>query len=167
MSCDASPTSQALHLRYLASCTCIFPMLITKFSQNIVADTDKNRALNDCHNCSSSFLSIVKSHPLKIPASVLEKVRAGSCPKLFLIDCRKPSHHLSDTRYSYRPQMDEDLRMITMSKLMLSDGHAIVCSEELNFLRLAQRGAPGVPGSSDSRPQNSEHALLARPVGFN
>ena len=43
-----------------------------------------------CHKCSSSFLSIVKSHPLKIPASVLEKVRAGSCLKLFLIDCNWP-----------------------------------------------------------------------------
>ena len=37
---------------------------------------------------SSSFLSVVKSHPLKIPASVLEKIRAGSCLKLFLMDCR-------------------------------------------------------------------------------
>ena len=40
------------------------------------------------HIC-SSFLSIVKSHPLKIPASVLEKVRAGRCLKLFLIDCNR------------------------------------------------------------------------------
>ena len=61
--------------------------LVSKFSQNIVADTDKNKTLIDCHKCSSSFLSIVKSHPLKIPASVLEKVRSGSCLKLFLIDC--------------------------------------------------------------------------------
>ena len=53
--------------------------------QNIVADTDKTTT--DCHKCSSSFLSIVKSHPLKILASVLEKVRAGSCLKLFPIDC--------------------------------------------------------------------------------
>ena len=52
------------------------------------ADTDKNKALIDCHKCSSSFLSIVKSHRLKIPASVLEKVRSGSCLKLFLIECR-------------------------------------------------------------------------------
>ena len=58
-----------------------------KIFRNIVADTDKNKALIDCHKCSSSFLCIVKSHPLKIPASVLEKVRAGSCLKLFLIDC--------------------------------------------------------------------------------
>ena len=78
----ASPTSQALHLRHLSNCPCI-SMLVTKFSQNIVADTDENKALIDCHKCSSSFLSIVKSHPLKIPASVLEKVRSGSC----LIDC--------------------------------------------------------------------------------
>ena len=84
----ASPTSQAHHLRYLASRTCISPTLITKFSLNIVAETEKNKALTDCHKCSSSFLSIVKSHPLKIPASVLEKVKAGSCLKLFLIDCR-------------------------------------------------------------------------------
>ena len=77
----ASPTSQALHLRHLANRPCI-STLVTKFSQNIVADTDKNKALID-----SSFLSIVKSHPLKIPASVLEKVRSGSCLKLFLIDC--------------------------------------------------------------------------------
>ena len=83
----ASPTSQALHLRYLTSCPCIPPTLITNFSQNIVADSDKNKALTDYHKCSSSFLSIVKSHPLKNPASVLEKVRAGSCLKLFLIDC--------------------------------------------------------------------------------
>ena len=58
-----------------------------KFSQNIVADTDKHKAPIDCHKCSSSFLSIVKSNPIKIPASVLEKVRSGSCLKLFLIDC--------------------------------------------------------------------------------
>ena len=82
----ASPTSQALHLRHLANRPCI-STLVTKFSQNIEADTDKNNALIDCHKCSSSFLSIVKSHPLKIPASVLEKVRLGSCLKLFLIDC--------------------------------------------------------------------------------
>ena len=62
--------------------------LVTKFSQNIVADTDKNKALTDCYKCSSSFLSLVKSHPLKIPASVLEKVRGGGCLKLFLIDCK-------------------------------------------------------------------------------
>ena len=82
-----SPTSQALHLRHLANRPCI-STLVTKFSQNIVADTDKNKALIDCHKCSSSFLSIVKSQPLKIAASVLEKVRSGSCLKLFLIDCR-------------------------------------------------------------------------------
>ena len=83
----ASPTSQALHLRQLANRPYI-STLVTKSSQNVVADTDKNKALIDCHKRSSSFLSIVKSHPLKIPASVLEKVRAGSCLKLFLIDCR-------------------------------------------------------------------------------
>ena len=83
----ASPTSQALHLRHLASRPCISPRLITTFSQNIVADTDKNKALTDCHKCSSSFLSIAKYHPLKIPASILGKVRSGSCLKLFLIDC--------------------------------------------------------------------------------
>ena len=82
-----SPTSQALHLRHLAIRPCI-STLVTKFSQNTVADTDKNKALIDCHKCCSSFLSFVKSHPLKIPASVLEKVRSGSCLKLFLIDCR-------------------------------------------------------------------------------
>ena len=82
----ASPTSQALHLRYQANRPCISHMLIIKFSQNIVADTDKNKALIDCHKCSSSFLPIVKSHPLKIPVSVLEKVGAGSCLKLILID---------------------------------------------------------------------------------
>ena len=87
----ASPTSQALHLRHLANRPCI-STLVTKFSQNIVADTDTNKALIDCHKCSSSFLSIVKSHPRKIPASVLEKVRSGSCLKLFLIDC---SLHIS------------------------------------------------------------------------
>ena len=81
-----SPTSQALHLRHLTNRPCI-PTLVTKFSQNIVADTDKNKAPIDCLKCSFSFLSIVKSHPLKIPASVLEKVRSGSCLKLFLIDC--------------------------------------------------------------------------------
>ena len=85
----ASPTSEALHLRYLTSRPCISPTLIIQFSQNIFADSDKNKALTDCHKCSSLFLSIVKSHPLKIPASVLEKVRAGSCLKLFLIDCSK------------------------------------------------------------------------------
>ena len=73
----ASPTSQALHLRHLANRPCL-STLVTKFSQNIEADTDKNKALIDCHKC-SSFLSIVNSHPLKIPASVLEKVRSGSC----------------------------------------------------------------------------------------
>ena len=83
----ASPTSQALHLCHLANRPFI-STLVTRFSQNIVADTDKNKALIDCHKCSSSFLSIVKSHPLKIPASALEKVRAGSCLKLFLIDCK-------------------------------------------------------------------------------
>ena len=77
----ASPTSQA-------SCPCISPTLITTFSQNIVADTDKNKALIDCHKCTYSFFSIVKSHPLKIPPGFLEKVRTGSCLKLFLIDCR-------------------------------------------------------------------------------
>ena len=82
----ASPTSQALHIRHLANRPCI-STLVTKFSQNIVADTDKNKARIDLHKCSSSFLSIVKSHLLKIPASVLEKVRAGSCLKLFLMDC--------------------------------------------------------------------------------
>ena len=84
----ASLTSQALHLRHLANRPYI-STLVTKFSQNIVADTDKNKALTDCHKCSFSFLSIVKSHLLKIPASVLEKVRSGSCLKLFLIDSKK------------------------------------------------------------------------------
>ena len=84
----ASLTSLALHLRHLASRPCISPTLITKFSQNIVADTDKNKALTASHKFSSSFLSIVKSHSLKIPANVLEEVRAGSCLKLFLIDCK-------------------------------------------------------------------------------
>ena len=83
----ASRTSQDLHLRHLASRPCISPTLVTTFSQNIVADTDKNKALTDCHKCATSFVSIIKSHPLKIPASVLEKVRSGSCLKLFLIDC--------------------------------------------------------------------------------
>ena len=69
----ASPTSHARPLRPLSRRPCISPRLITKFSQHIVAATDKNKALIDCHKCSSSFLSIVKSHPLKIPASVLEK----------------------------------------------------------------------------------------------
>ena len=84
-----SPTLPFLHLRHSSFSSPSFasPTLITKFSQNIVADTDKKKALTDCHKCSSSFLSIVKSHPLKIPASVLEKVRAGICLKLFLIDC--------------------------------------------------------------------------------
>ena len=81
----ASPTSQALHLRHLAN-RAFISTLVTKCSQNIVADTDKNKALIDCHKC-SSFLSIVKSEPLKIPASVLEKVSSGSSLKLFLIDC--------------------------------------------------------------------------------
>ena len=84
---SASPTSLALHLRHLASRPCI-STLVTKFSQNIVADTDKNKALIDWHKSSSSFLSIVKSHPHKIPASLLEKVGSGSCLKLFLIDCK-------------------------------------------------------------------------------
>ena len=82
----ASPTSQALHLRQQANRQCI-STLVTKCSQSIVADTDKNKALIDCQKCSSSFLSIVKSHPLKIPASVLEMVRSVSFLKLFLIDC--------------------------------------------------------------------------------
>ena len=82
----ASPMSQALHLRHMANRPCI-STVVSKFSQNIVAYTDKNKAVIDCHTCSSSFFSIVKSHPLKIPARVLEKVRAGSCLKLFLIDC--------------------------------------------------------------------------------
>ena len=81
----ASPTSQALHLRHLANRPCI-STVVTKFSQNIVADTDKNKALIDCQKC-SSFLSIVKFHNLKIPASVLEKVTSDNCLKLFLIDC--------------------------------------------------------------------------------
>ena len=89
-----SPTSQALHLRHLANRPCI-STLVTKFSQNIVADTDKYKTLIDCHKCSSSFLSIVKSHPLKIPASVLEKVRSDSCLKLFLIDCSTMLHVFS------------------------------------------------------------------------
>ena len=38
----ASPTSQALHLRHLTNRPCI-STLVTKFSQNIVADTDKIR----------------------------------------------------------------------------------------------------------------------------
>ena len=77
-----SPSEPPMHISYL----------VTKFSLNIVADTDKNKALIDCHKCSSSFLSIVKSHLLKIPASVLEKVRAGSSLKLFLIDCSVVSY---------------------------------------------------------------------------
>ena len=93
-----SLTSQVLHLRHLAGRPCVSPTLIPKFSQNIVADTDKNKAITDCHKCSSSFLSTVKSHPLKIPASVLEKVRAGSCLKLFLIDCSFVSNSLSMPR---------------------------------------------------------------------
>ena len=59
-----SPTSLALHLRRLASRPCISSTLDTKFSQNIVADTDKNKALIDCHKCSSSFLSIVTNPTL-------------------------------------------------------------------------------------------------------
>ena len=52
-----SPMSQALHLRHLASRPCISPTLVAKFSQNIVADTDKNKALIDCQKCSlHSFL---------------------------------------------------------------------------------------------------------------
>ena len=66
-----SPSELPIHISYVNY----------KISQNIVADTDKNRVLTDCHKCSSSFLSIVKSHPLEIPASVLGKVRAGSCLK--------------------------------------------------------------------------------------
>ena len=83
----ASPASQALHLRHLANHPCISTS-VTKFSQNIVADTDKNKALIDCHKCSSSFLSIVKCHPLLNPCQCHGKVRSGSCLKLFLIDCR-------------------------------------------------------------------------------
>ena len=88
-----SPTSQALHLRHLANRPCI-STLVTKFSQNIVADTDKNKILIDCHKCSSSFLSIDKSYPLKIPASAMEKVRSGRCLKLFLIDCSSLSQNM-------------------------------------------------------------------------
>ena len=59
-----SPMSLALHLRHLANRPSI-STLVTKFSQNIVADTDKNKAPNhDYHKCSSSFLSIVKSQPV-------------------------------------------------------------------------------------------------------
>ena len=83
---SASPTSQALHLRHLVNRPCVSTLVAT-FSQNIEADIERNKALIDCHKCSSSFLSIVKSQPLKIPASVLEKVRSRSCLKLFLIDC--------------------------------------------------------------------------------
>ena len=43
-----------------------------------MADIEKYMALTDCHKCSSSFLSIVKFQPLKIPGSVLEKVEADS-----------------------------------------------------------------------------------------
>ena len=103
--------SQALHLRHLANRPCI-SMLVTKFSQNIVSDTDKNKALIDCHKCSSSFLSIVKSHPIKIPASVLEKVRSGSCLKLFLIDCKARDRRAS-------PSLDGWYMMVWM----ISDGH--------------------------------------------
>ena len=53
-------------------------------------------ALTDCHKCGSSFLSAVKSHPLKFPTGFLEKVRAGSCLKLFLIDC---THRTTLTAY--------------------------------------------------------------------
>ena len=56
----ASP-SQALHLRHLASWPCISPTLITKFSQNIVADAERNKALTDCHKC--SFHSFLLSNP--------------------------------------------------------------------------------------------------------
>ena len=64
----ASPTSQTLHLRHLANRPCISTFVT--FSQNIVADNDKNKALTDCHKCSSSFLSIVKSSLLKsLPVS--------------------------------------------------------------------------------------------------
>ena len=42
----------------------------------------------------------------------------------------------------------------------------VLCSEELNFLIVARRGAPEAPGSSDSKPQTFEHALLARRDGF-
>ena len=44
--------------------------------------------MTGCHECGFSFLFIVKSHPFKIPSGFVEKVRAGSCLKLFLIDCR-------------------------------------------------------------------------------
>ena len=44
-------------------------------------------ALTYCHKCGSLFLSTVKSRPLKFPPAFLEKVRAGSSLKLFLIDC--------------------------------------------------------------------------------
>ena len=102
----ASPTSQALYLRHLVNRPCI-ATLVTKFSQNIVADTDKNKSLIDCHKCSSSFLSIVKSHPLKIPASFLEKVTSGSCLKLFLIDCTYETHRWKEDNFSH--SLDGDL----------------------------------------------------------
>ena len=65
----ASPTSQALHLRHLANRPCI-STLVTRFSQNIEAYTDKNKALIDCHKCSSSFFTLPNPTLLKsLPVS--------------------------------------------------------------------------------------------------
>ena len=77
----ASPTSQALHLLHLAICVSykIFAKYCGRHWQKQGSDW--------LTQVQFSFLPIVKPHPLKIPASVLEKVRSGSCLKLFLIDC--------------------------------------------------------------------------------
>ena len=117
----ASSTSQALLLRYLANRPCIHPTLVTKFSQNIVADTDKNKALTDFHKCSSSFLSIVKSHPLKIPASVLEKVRSGSCLKLFLIDYSLPMQKFATISKWRLPLVTFKYQLKNRSSLNIAD----------------------------------------------
>ena len=82
------------------------PMHISYVSYKIYAKYcgrhwQKKKVLIDCHKCSSSFLSIVKSHPLKIPASLPEKVRAGSCLKLFLIDCRRKTPSIWKPKFKY------------------------------------------------------------------
>ena len=57
--------------------------------------------LTYCHKCGSPFLSTVKSCPLKFPSGFLEKVREGSCLKLFLTDCTSQLILLPFRRFTY------------------------------------------------------------------
>ena len=86
---------------------------------------------------------IVKSHPLKIPASVLEKVRSGgSCLKLFLIDSRQGINNRLVGYFIYpehpRINKDKDNTKIQIKSIYYSisylEKYKIKCSKIQNLL---------------------------------